>query len=89
MANASDAAAVERVFTAEYGRAVAVLVRLCGDIDLAQDAVQDAFTAALERWPPDGVPPGAAGCQAARYRRRGPRCRRGRGGRHAHAPPAG
>ena len=61
MASAPDAAAVERVFTAEYGRAVAVLVRLCGDIDLAQEAVQDAFTAALERWPSAGAPPGAAG----------------------------
>lgn len=60
-ASATDAAAVERVFTAEYGRAVAVLVRLCGDIDLAQEAVQDAFIAALERWPATGVPPAPAG----------------------------
>lgn len=56
-----DAVAVERVFTAEYGRVVAVLVRLCGDIDLAQEAVQDAFMAALERWPAAGVPPAPAG----------------------------
>lgn len=52
---------VEGVFTAEYGRAVSVLVRLCGDIDLAQEAVQDAFTTALERWPASGVPPSPAG----------------------------
>ena len=48
---------VEAVFRAEYGRAVAVLVRLLGDIDLAEEAVQDAFTTALERWPRTGVPP--------------------------------
>lgn len=60
-ASTTDVAAVERVFTAEYGRAVAVMVRLCGDIDLAQEATQDAFMAALERWPASGVPPAPAG----------------------------
>jgi len=49
------------VFRAEYGRAVSVLVRVCGDIDLAEEAVQDAFTAAVERWPSIGVPPSPAG----------------------------
>ena len=52
---------VERVFRAEYGRAVAVLVRLCGDISVAEEAVQDAFTTALDRWPADGLPPSPAG----------------------------
>jgi RNA polymerase sigma-70 factor (ECF subfamily) len=52
---------IERVFRAEYGRAVAVLVRVCGDIDTAEEAVQDAFAAALERWPHTGVPPSPAG----------------------------
>ncbi|SCE97549.1 RNA polymerase sigma factor [Micromonospora mirobrigensis] len=52
---------VERVFRAEYGRAVAVLVRLLGDIDLAEEAVQEAFVAALLRWPSTGVPPSPAG----------------------------
>jgi RNA polymerase sigma-70 factor (ECF subfamily) len=52
---------VERVFRAEYGRAVAVLVRHLGDIDLAEEAVQEAFAAAAERWPRDGVPPSPAG----------------------------
>jgi RNA polymerase sigma-70 factor, ECF subfamily len=52
---------VERVFRDEYGRAVAVLVRLLGDIDLAEEAVQEAFAAALERWPVTGVPPKPAG----------------------------
>jgi RNA polymerase sigma-70 factor (ECF subfamily) len=55
------AAEIERVFRAEYGRAVAVLVRLFGDIDVAEEAVQDAFTAAVERWPLTGVPPSPAG----------------------------
>jgi RNA polymerase sigma-70 factor (ECF subfamily) len=52
---------IEGVFRAEYGRAVAVLVRLLGDIDLAEEAVQDAFTTAVRRWPETGVPPSPAG----------------------------
>ncbi|MFF9405181.1 RNA polymerase sigma factor [Streptomyces anandii] len=52
---------VEAVFRAEYGRAVSVLVRFLGDIDLAEEAVQDAFATALERWPRTGVPPSPAG----------------------------
>src|SRR4029453_19386753 len=47
---------VERVFRKEYGRAVAVLVRQFGDIDVAEEAVQDAFTIALQRWPSAGTP---------------------------------
>jgi RNA polymerase sigma-70 factor (ECF subfamily) len=56
-----DQAEIGRVFRAEYGRAVAVLVRVFGDIDTAEDAVQDAFAAALARWPSDGLPPSPAG----------------------------
>ena len=56
-----DAAAIELVFREEYGRAVAILVRHFRDIDLAEEAVQDAFTAALTRWPTSGVPPSPAG----------------------------
>ncbi|MFJ6631484.1 RNA polymerase sigma factor [Streptomyces sp. NPDC091376] len=56
-----SAAAVERVFRQEYGRAVAVLVRVFGDIDVAEEAVQDAFATAVERWPADGLPPSPAG----------------------------
>jgi RNA polymerase sigma-70 factor (ECF subfamily) len=52
---------VERVFREEYGRAVAVLVRVFGDIDVAEEAVQEAFTVAAARWPSDGVPPSPAG----------------------------
>ncbi|MGX9672597.1 RNA polymerase sigma factor [Mycobacterium sp. HM-7] len=49
------------VFRREYGRAVAALVRRFGDIDLAEDAVQDAFTKAVDRWPQTGPPPSPAG----------------------------
>jgi RNA polymerase sigma-70 factor (ECF subfamily) len=58
---ALSAAEIERVFRLEYGRAVAVLVRVFGDIDVAEEAVQDAFTAAVQRWPSAGVPPSPAG----------------------------
>jgi RNA polymerase sigma-70 factor (ECF subfamily) len=52
---------IEHVFRKEYGRAVAVLVRYFGDIDLAEEAVQDAFAVAVERWPSDRVPLSPAG----------------------------
>jgi RNA polymerase sigma-70 factor (ECF subfamily) len=52
---------VERVFREQHGRAVAVLVRVFGDIDVAEEAVQDAFARALRRWPETGVPPSRAG----------------------------
>ncbi|WP_341720968.1 RNA polymerase sigma factor [Micromonospora sp. FIMYZ51] len=52
---------IARIFRAEYGRAVAALVRTFGDIDVAEDAVQDAFTSAVRRWPVDGLPPSPAG----------------------------
>lgn len=52
---------VERIFRAESRPVLATLIRLLGDFDLAEDALQDAFTAALETWSKDGVPacPGA------------------------------
>ena len=52
---------IERVFREHYGRAVAVLVRLLGDIDAAEEAVQDAFLTAVQRWPADGIPPSPPG----------------------------
>ncbi|MCW2937066.1 MAG: polymerase subunit sigma-24 [Actinomycetia bacterium] len=52
---------IEQVFRAESGRAVAVLVRVFGSIDIAEDAVQDAFAAATQRWPSTGLPPSPAG----------------------------
>ena len=56
-----DAAGVERVFREVYGQAVATLVRVFGDITLAEDAVQDAFVVASDRWGRDGIPPNPAG----------------------------
>ena len=61
---------VGSVFREEWGRAVAALTGVLGDLQLAEDAVQDAFTTALERWPRDGTPanPGAWIITAARNR---------------------
>jgi RNA polymerase sigma-70 factor, ECF subfamily len=56
-----DAHSIDQIFRAEYNRAVAVLVRHFGDIDVAEEAVQDAFTVAVQRWPIDGSPPSPAG----------------------------
>ena len=63
-------AAVERVFRDEQGRAVATLIRVLGDFDLAEEAVQEAFVTALEVWPARGVPdnPGAWITTTARNR---------------------
>ncbi len=58
------------VFRAEYGRAVAVLVRDFTDIDLAEEAVQDAFAEAVRRWPACGLPPSPAGWIITTARRR-------------------
>ncbi|MDM7855121.1 RNA polymerase sigma factor [Cellulomonas alba] len=49
------------MFRSEHGRAVAVLTRRFRDLDVAEDAVQEAFAVALERWPRDGLPPAPAG----------------------------
>src|ERR1700679_4190723 len=42
---------IEKIFRDEAGRALATLIRLVGDFDLAEDSLQDAFAVALERWP--------------------------------------
>ncbi|HYY07074.1 MAG TPA: RNA polymerase sigma factor [Actinomycetota bacterium] len=62
--------AVDRAFRRESGRAIATLIRVTGSFDLGEEAVQDAFEIALERWPSDGVPtnPGAWIVTAARNR---------------------
>jgi RNA polymerase sigma-70 factor (ECF subfamily) len=86
---------IARVFRAEHGRAVSVLIRTLGDIDLAEDAVQDAFAVAVERWPREGMPPSPAGWIITTARRRAiDRLRREstREARHeealvVHAPP--
>jgi RNA polymerase sigma-70 factor, ECF subfamily len=61
---------VEHVFREEWGHAVAILTRVLGDLELAEDVVQDAFATALERWPRDGMPrtPGAWIVTTARNR---------------------
>ncbi|QWF82072.1 RNA polymerase sigma factor [Amycolatopsis sp. CA-230715] len=56
-----DASEIARVFREEYGRAVSVLVRAFGTIDIAEEAVQEAFAVAAQRWPSDGAPPSPAG----------------------------
>ncbi len=58
---APEVAGIDRVFREHHGRAVAVLVRMLGDIDLAEECVQDAFVEATRRWPSAGLPPSPAG----------------------------
>jgi RNA polymerase sigma-70 factor, ECF subfamily len=82
------ASEIERVFRSEHGRAVAVLVRVFGDIDVAEEAVQDAFVAAVQRWPATGTPPSPAGWIITTARNRAiDRLRReaSRADRHAQA----
>ncbi len=66
----ADDADIARVFREEHGRAVAVLARVFGDLDIAEDAVQEAFAAAVERWPADGMPPSPGGWIITTARRR-------------------
>jgi RNA polymerase sigma-70 factor (ECF subfamily) len=54
-------ALIGRIFREESGRSVATLIRIFGDIDLAEDAVQEAFALALRKWPDDGLPPNPGG----------------------------
>jgi len=61
VAAGAEATAVERVFREAYGPAVATLIRIFGDITLAEDAVQEAFVVASDRWRRDGIPPNPAG----------------------------
>jgi RNA polymerase sigma-70 factor (ECF subfamily) len=60
-ATALDGAEVGRIFREESGRSLAALIGVFGDIDLAEDAVQEAFAVALGKWPRDGVPPNPGG----------------------------
>ncbi len=54
-------ALIGRIFREESGRSVATLIRIFGDIDIAEDAVQEAFALALRRWPREGLPPNPGG----------------------------
>jgi RNA polymerase sigma-70 factor, ECF subfamily len=54
-------AAIGQIFREESGRSVAALIRVFGDIDVAEDAVQEAFAVALNKWPGDGLPPNPGG----------------------------
>ncbi|HKF73103.1 MAG TPA: RNA polymerase sigma factor [Stellaceae bacterium] len=51
-----SASAIEPVFRNEAGRVLATLIRLVGDFDLAEEGLQDAFAAAVEQWPAEGIP---------------------------------
>lgn len=74
---------IGRIFREEYGRSVAALVRIFGSIDIAEDAVQDAFTEAVQRWPDAGLPPSPAGWIITTARNRAiDRLRREATGRH-------
>jgi hypothetical protein len=55
-----DKTAIGRIFRDNSGRSVAALIRVFGDIDVAEDAVQEAFAVALIKWPRDGLPPNPA-----------------------------
>jgi RNA polymerase sigma-70 factor, ECF subfamily len=66
-----DEADVGRIFREEFGRSVAALVRAFGDVDAAEDAVQEAFAVALVRWPRDGLPPNPGGWITTTARNRG------------------
>jgi RNA polymerase sigma-70 factor (ECF subfamily) len=61
---------ITAVFREEHGRVVATLVRFLGDIDRAEEAVQDAFVVAADRWPRDGLPPNPGGWLVTTARRR-------------------
>ena len=58
---AAPGAVVDRLFRRESGRAVAALIRVLGDFDLAEDAVQEAFATAVSRWARHGVPANPGG----------------------------
>ncbi len=59
------------IFREEYGRTVATLIRYFGSIDLAEDAVQEAFEVAIAKWPQDGIPPNPGAWITTTARNRG------------------
>lgn len=87
--DAPDTAMIESVFTEHYGRAVASLIRVFGDVDIAEDAVQDAFTLAVRRWAEEGLPPSPPGWIITTARHRAvDRLRREAVGRDTYAEAA-
>jgi RNA polymerase sigma-70 factor (ECF subfamily) len=67
----SDASsAIDSVFRAEHGKVIASLIGTLGDFDVAEEALQDALTVALERWPRDGIPPNPAAWLVTTARRK-------------------
>jgi RNA polymerase sigma-70 factor (ECF subfamily) len=83
-----ELAVIDRTFREESGQVIATLIRLFGDIDLAEEAVQDAFVVATERWPETGLPSNPGGWIVTTARNRAiDRLRResSREERHAHA----
>ena len=64
---------LEEIFRRESGRCTATLIRILGDIDLAEDAVAEAFAIAAEQWPARGVPPNPGGWITTTARNRGHR----------------
>ena len=83
-----ELAVIDRTFREESGLVIATLIRLFGDIDLAEEAVQDAFVVATEKWPETGLPPNPGGWIVTTARNRAiDRLRResSREQRHAHA----
>ncbi len=83
-----ELAVIDRTFRDESGKAIATLIRLFGDIDLAEEAVQDAFLVATEKWPEAGLPPNPGGWIVTTARNRAiDKLRResSREERHAHA----
>ena len=86
---AVDASQLERIFREESGRVVATLVRLFGDIDIAEEMVQEAFAVASERWPETGLPPNPGGWITTTARNRAIDRLRREGSRHdRHAQAA-
>jgi RNA polymerase sigma-70 factor (ECF subfamily) len=84
-----DTADLERIFREESGRVVATLVRLFGDIDIAEEMVQEAFLVASERWPLTGLPPNPGGWITTTARNRAiDRLRREASRRDRHAQAA-
>jgi len=81
------AATIEAVFRREHGRIIATLIRLSGSFDLAEEALQDAFTSALQDWAENGIPRNpAAWITTAAHRKLIDRVRRSRTVQEKQAP---